>query len=682
MPDNTPAPIDPQTYSKFIQAQGAALRAKDVPPQTLAQWQQRRKGLRENLLAAMGTLDVPTTPPEAKSVGVLKGVGYRIEKLLLTTFPGMQATCSLYVPEPLTGKAPAVLAVHGHWPWARRDPVVQARCLGLVKLGFVVLAIDAFGAGERHPHPERGCYHGALLGATLWPAGLTLLGVQVAENRRALDYLQTREEVDPRKLGVTGASGGGNQSLYVGAIDDRLGCVVPVCSIGTYQAYLRAACCVCEVLPGALRFTEEGDVLGLVAPRALLVINATKDGFQFSVGEATKSVARAREVFKMQGANEKLTHATFPVGHGYDQAMRETMYGFMTRWLKGEGEGKPIPEPKFVTETVEALACFTGDRPATYVFPPTLAHQRARTILDPLEKGKLDHREAWEATDRTLTAALKKALGDMPARPRPTARLGQVESDGDLRTTTFELMPEPGMPLAGILRFRVGKPQQAACVLLHLDGRQEALKHPLADALVKAGGTIHAFDLRATGAGKPPGDAVRTAKDHNSAEHAIWIGRPLLGQWVHEVVCLLDWLTPQPSTRPGGAILVGFGLAGLVALAVAASQPERTAAVACVNMPTTLVTDREYPGGVRMALLTPGLFEAGDLPHLAALTAPKPLLIEGGTDLDGGARTGRQLRAAYAFTERVYATLKAAERLKIEEPTPATESARWLLSTR
>src|SRR5260370_33214415 len=117
--------------------------------------------------------------------------------------------------------------------------------------------------------------------------------MQVYDNRRAVDYLLTRKEVNG-KLGITGASGGGNQSMYAGALDDRFAAVVPVCSVGTYQAYLRAACCVCEMVPGALRFTEEGDVLGLVAPRALMGVNATRDAFQFSVDQARISLQRAR----------------------------------------------------------------------------------------------------------------------------------------------------------------------------------------------------------------------------------------------------------------------------------------------------------------------------------------------------------------------------------------------------
>src|SRR5258708_33463669 len=326
MPDKLPLP-DSAMFDTFIREQAAALRADDKAPTTRKQWDQRRTKLRESILASMGAMPEKPCPLEPKIIGTLERKGYRIENLIFQSQPDLWVTANAYVPEGSKAKLPAVLVVHGHWAGARRDPVVQARCLGLMHLGFFVLAVDAFGAGERYPEPAKGTYHGALFGSTLWPAGMTLLGQQVYDNQRAVDYLLTRSEVDHDRLGITGASGGGNQTMYAGAMDDRLKAVVPVCSVGTYQAYLQAACCVCEVLPGALRFTEEGDVLGLVAPRALMVINATKDAFQFSVGEAEKSVAAAKAVYKLYGAEEKVAHETFESPHAYNQAMREAMYG-------------------------------------------------------------------------------------------------------------------------------------------------------------------------------------------------------------------------------------------------------------------------------------------------------------------------------------------------------------------
>ncbi len=410
MAEQEPLQPDPRALNRFHREVARKLRAGDKPPADLNAWEQRRAKLRQAMFAAMGPFPGKPCPLDPREAGVLKRDGYRIEKLLFQSRPDVWVTASAYVPEKVSGKVPAVLVVHGHWAGARRDPVVQARCLGLVKLGFFVLAVDAFGAGERHPHPKRGTYHGALMGSTLWPAGQSLLGMQVYDNRRAVDYLQSRPEVDGERLGITGASGGGNQTMYAGALDERFGAVVPVCSVGNYQVYLQTACCVCEVLPGALRFTEEGEVLGLVAPRSLLVISATMDGIQFSVGEAKKSLAMAGPIFKLYG-KDNLAHATFESPHAYNQAMRETMYGWMTRWLKNEGDGKPIPEPKHEVEKEEDLSCFTeGKRPERFLFPATFAAREADRLLKPFRTIP-EHKEGWEAVATLSRARLAHGPG-------------------------------------------------------------------------------------------------------------------------------------------------------------------------------------------------------------------------------------------------------------------------------
>jgi dienelactone hydrolase len=672
----TPSPSpESKQYDDYVVAQGAALRAGDNPPADRAAWEDRRGKLRGAMFVAMGPFPGEPCPLEVKEVGVLKRSGYRIEKLLFQSRPDVWVTASAYVPA-AAGKVPAVLAVHGHFAGARRDPVTQAYCLGLVKLGFFVLAVDAFGAGERHPTPAPGAYHGALLGAALWPAGHTLLGMQVYDNRRAVDYLLTRPEVDGARLGVTGASGGGNQTMYAAALDERFRAAVPVCSVGNYQAYLKAACCVCEVLPGALRFTEEGDVLGLVAPRALLVVSATQDSYQFSVAEARKSLDRARAVYGLYGAADKVAHATFESGHGYHRPMREAMYGWMTRWLKGEGKGEPVPEPEHQVETAEDLACYTpGKRPASFVFPTTFAARVARRLIAPLESPKIDHKEAWEALALTLRADLVHALGEQPPRPRPAGKVTDPRHGDGVTSLTLELRSEPELRLPAVVRFKRGnKGRLPVVALLHLDGGAEALKHPLAAALVVKGAAIIAPDLRATGALRPAKDAVHGAPDHNSAEHGVWLGRPLLGQWVFDVQCLLDWMAAQPGYDAGRLGVVGLGQAALVALCAAAAD-ERVAAVAAVDGLTTLVTEQAYADGTRMGLLAPGLLRAGDVPHLAALAAPRRLAVSGGVTAEGRKQTEAQLREAFAFTRKVYGLVKAERRLTVDGGENATALA-------
>jgi dienelactone hydrolase len=665
----------PSVFDAFIRARGQALRATDAPPASRRAWEDRRATLRASLLSAIGPFPEKPCPLEPKVLGTLSRSGCRIEKLVFQSRPDVWVTANLYVPEPTSGKRPAVLAVHGHWPWARIDPTVQARCLGLVKLGFVVLAVDAFGSGERYTHPAQGTYHGALYGATLWPIGQTLLGMQVYDNRRAVDYLLTRPEVDGTRLGVTGASGGGNQSMYAGALDERLQAAVPVCSVGNYQAYLRAACCVCEVVPGALRFTEEGDVLGLVAPRALLVINASQDANQFSPGEVAVSIDRAKRVYALLNEPEKLKHVVFESKHDYSRPMREAMYGWMTRWLKGEGQGEPIPEPPFDVEDPEALRCYpdAAKRPASWLTPPTFADREGRALLAKSFPAPPDHAEEWDSTAVHLRGALRKVLGDFPPLPRPVAKLGATQTVGDVATTPLTLPSEPGLTLEALLRSKVGPgPRQPACILLHPDGAADAVAHPFAAALAKKGWLVVAPTLRATGPQKPPNDGVRTATDHNSAEHAVWLGRPLLGQWVTDVLSVLDWLALQAALDRRRLMVAGIGQAGLVALAAGALFDDRLSGVVLLSSPVTYLTDAAYGASTRMGTLAPGIVsKVGDVPQLAAMAAPRRLAVIEGVTPQGTKLTEGRLRDAYAFTAAVYKAHAAADKF-----TAATE-VRW-----
>ena len=127
-----------------------------------------------------------------------------IERLTFQSRPGVRVTANLYRPRATGHRLPGVLSVHGHWAWARIDPVVQTRCIALARLGYVCLCVDAFGSGERAIEPAPGTYHGGLVGASLWPVGTPLLGLQVYDNRRAVDYLISRpggRRIEPRHHG-------------------------------------------------------------------------------------------------------------------------------------------------------------------------------------------------------------------------------------------------------------------------------------------------------------------------------------------------------------------------------------------------------------------------------------------------------------------------------------------------
>lgn len=595
-------------FLSFVRQTAAELRKQDAPPADLAAWQAQRTLLRQQLELAWGGFPQQHAPLEARILETLDRPDYRIEKIVFQTLPGVFMTASAWVPK-ISGKLPAVLCVHGHWAGAKQDPHVQARCAGLARLGFFVLAVDAFGAGERAIGEQLGEYHGEMTAATLFPIGRPLSGIQVYENGRAVDYLCSRPEVDPQRIGITGASGGGNQSMYAGAWDERFKAVAPVCSVGTYQAYLGAACCMCEVVPGALAMTEESRILALTAPRALLIISATQDAFQFSVGEAAKSISAARPVFSLYNLPDLPRHTVVESPHDYNQPMREAMYGFMTQHLKGQGTGQPIPEPSISLEEPEALRCYPGTtRPDDWLTLPQFAAREARSLLQsrkPLPPSELRQR-------------LERLLGGT----EPGAGTGQLTSPAP-GTFELQLKPEAGLQLQ-----LVGRNPKSADAGLRLILTGQGSDHPWVreqQRLAEAAGTGWAvLELRATGRMEVSGDRIGKAPDHNSAEWSLWLGRPLCGQWVRDIrltAALLREKLPCSSIE-----LVASGTGSFAALAAVAID-ENIEGADITGLLTTFVSDKPYVGQ-RLADMVPGILrDAGDVVHVAELVAPRPLRL-------------------------------------------------------
>jgi cephalosporin-C deacetylase-like acetyl esterase len=587
-------------FLDYVRNQAKAMRANDQPPATLDEWTKQRADLRAKLTTAFGGFPEQPCDLDVQKHGELKRDGYTVEKLTIQTMPGVRMTANAYVPDK-KGKLPAILQVHGHWKGAKQDPVVQARCIGAAKLGFFVLCVDAFGAGERAIGTALGEYHGEMAGALLLPLGKPLAGIQVYENRRAVDYLLTRPEVDGKRIGVTGASGGGNQTMYAAAMDERLKAAVPVCSVGNYQAYLGAACCMCEVVPGALGFTEESGLLAMVAPRALMIVSATRDAPQFSVDAAKVSIKSAQPVYKLYAREKSLHHAIFESGHDYNKAMREAMYGWMTLHLKGEGDGSPIREPQFETEKPEDLRIYPGDtRPKEFVTLPKFAAMEAQK-LSSVNRTRDDRRMSlWK-------------LMESPDKGLPEPRIVMKSSAGTSNTTVI------------LLSFETSKIVESG---------------ELAKAIRAARHRLEIVELRTTGSTAVARDAIGRAPDHNSAEWSLWIGRPLLGQWASDVTRL------AAMEKTEEIVVIGEGPAGLIALCAAATE-KRITKVAAIESLASFVSEEPYVGQ-RLGLMAPGILrDVGDVAHVAALAAPKRVVIVGGVSGGGTKLTLEQLKAAY-----------------------------------
>jgi pimeloyl-ACP methyl ester carboxylesterase len=343
------------------------------------------------------------------------------------------------------------------------------------------------------------------------------------------------------------------------------------------------------------------------------------------------------------------------------------MYGWMTRWLKNEGTGKPIAEPKHDMEKPEDLSCFPDQaRPKGFLFLPAFAARAGQALVAKINAAKPDHVEDWESTAVDMRSRLRKEVfGGFPRPPTPDAKLGTPKTKDGVITTPLVIFPERKMPVPALVRFKPVKGRVPACILLHLDGKTEALKHPLAAALLDRNYSIIAPDLRGTGETRPNKDGVGAAVDHTSAEHALWIGRPLLGQWVFDVQCLLDWMGLQPGLDKRRFAVIGLGQAGIVAVCAGGLFDDRIASVAALDVPVTYITDEAYGAGTRMGLLAPGILRVGDIPHLAALAAPRALIIAGGVTAQGKKLPQKQLLDAFNYTRGIHKLHKAMSKLRI-----------------
>lgn len=655
-------------FQNFVRNEAAQRRATDAIPVTQEDWLQRKAEIRRGL---EDIWNFPETrcPLEPKKLGEEHRDGYRFEKWIFQTMPGVWMTAFAYVPDG-QGPFPAILQVHGHWKGAKQDPTVQARCIGAAKLGFFVLAVDAFGAGERGLTKNLGEYHGEMVGATLFPIGRPLSGIQVYENMRAVDYLQSRPEVDPKKIGITGASGGGNQSMYAGCFDERIQCIVPCCSVGTYDSYLTAACCMCEVVPSGLALTEEWGVLSLAAPRGLMVINATQDAFQFSVGEANKSLRKVSDVFTLMGQPAHLRHDVFFWKHDYSRSMREAMYGWMTYHLKGEGDGAPISEPQFETFDPETIRCFPhNSRPSDWLTLPQFAAREGRQLL---AQWKMPTNETdWKNQAAELrTKLMEKTFGEASERfsslTSPT-QVTNLESNRDPNVTTFSFDAEPEGQLR--LHARWEHPQdkpEKTTIVLNLEGSEAAQQSPLGQSLHDQKANFVTVDLRATGASAWPNDRIARAVDHNTAQWAMWIDHPLLGQWTADVFRLIEALNHSPERDLGEIVVVGQGPAGVVALCAAAlEQNDQIQHVITQNTLVSYITDAPYEGQ-RVGILAPGIVrDVGDIPHLAAMALKTRVTLQDGVSPTNVPLSAEDLRKAYAVTSQIADLTNRKDQLEI-----------------
>lgn len=281
-----------------------------------------------------------------------------IENVTYQSQEDVYVTANIYRPKE-EGVYPAVITTHGHWANGRRTEIVQTTAQLLALNGFVCLAVDAWGVGERASNPLQHEYHGSNLGASLMNVGNTLLGLQLVDNIRGVDLLSSLPYVDAQNIGATGASGGGNQAMWLAAMDERVKAVVPVVSVGTFESYVMNSNCACELLPNGLTFTEEDGVLGLIAPRALNILTAMNDANpSFTYAQMKRSFENAHKIYGSKDAEDNITYNLYNRGHGYWDEMQMEMLSFFTKHLKSNNGQDLINVSEVQLQSIDRLACY------------------------------------------------------------------------------------------------------------------------------------------------------------------------------------------------------------------------------------------------------------------------------------------------------------------------------------
>ena len=307
--------------------------------ETRQDWLEQQEKSREALRLVIGPFP-EKTPLNVEITGTYEGDGYRMEKVVYESMPGYHVTAGLFIPDGAVN-APAVIYCSGHTEDGFRSDVYQWVILNLVKKGFVVLAFDPVGQGERWQYfnPETGV--SAVGGPTLehsYPGtqafltGLSMAKYMIWDGIRTVDFLETRPEVDSSRIGITGRSGGGTQSSQIAAMDDRILAAAPECYITSYRRLLESIGpqdAEQNLYHGIVEGTDHLDLLLARAPKPTLMITTTGD--YFSIQGARETFARAKKAWTALGEAGAVGMVEDDGPHASTLKNREAMYAFFSK---------------------------------------------------------------------------------------------------------------------------------------------------------------------------------------------------------------------------------------------------------------------------------------------------------------------------------------------------------------
>ena len=615
--------------------------------------QARQKWARETFWKLAGG-ELERTPLEPQKIGSFERDGYRLEKILYQSRPQFHICANLYLPTSGSAPYPAVLFQMGHADNGKAYASYQRCCQGLARLGFVVLAFDPMGQGERVYYPNASGTHTRLSssddehtvpGKQMLLVGDSCTRLQLWDAIRSLDYLASLPMVDAKRIGVTGQSGGATQTMALVAVDNRLAAAVE-CSGNTENL-----ACADFIPPGSTDDAEQDfvgsgplgfdrwDTMYPFAPKPMLVTVSDKDFFgtyspQY-ITNGWEEFQKLQRVYDVLGHGDRLKWVGTPLPHGLELDTRLELYNWFGRWLKGqeqriEQEPPTKPEPDktlWVAQSGNVVRTFGGKTP--------FAMNRARSV----EKTPAD---------------LRVLLGVPATSEAPMTTLGRVPSL-TVDVEAVEVASAPKVWIPGWLFLPRGNGNTKPVVLaLEASGRNYRwTEDGMYQALAERGYPVCAADLRGVGDLAPeigPGDPGYM-RPHGSEENYAWasliLGRPLLGQRVADILALVAGLRKHSALGSRPVVVAARSKLTVPAIFAAALDSNiselylERGLVSFRSIVDTEIYDHSF------ANFVPQLLRHTDLPDVVATLAPRRVRLAGTVDAGGNRMDGAAVRGLY-----------------------------------
>lgn len=646
-----------------------------VPPNREA-WAERSERVRQQILVSLGLWPMPTrTALNPVIHGRIEQAGYTVEKVYFESVPGFFVTGSLYRPVGQTGRVPGVLCPHGHWSHGRftdageaearqqiaqgaerfmsgaRSPL-QARCVQLARMGCVVFHYDMIGYADSQQISEAIAHRfskqrpemndPAAWGLFSAPAeawGQSVMGLQTWNSIRSLDFLLGLPDVDPARVAVTGASGGGTQSFILGAIEPRLAGSFPAVMVSTA---MQGGCtcenaCLLRINTGNVEFAA----LAAPKPQGLTCAN------DWTVEMATKGFPELKALYALLGAGDRVElHRGEHFGHNYNHVSRTAMYGWMNRQFK-LGLAEPVLEADFDRLTREELTVWDAAHPQPEggpEFERRLLAALAQDTEQSLRATWNDSRAFREAYGQGLEIVVGRTLeetGDVewqPAGKRPLeggflhwGRVRNVTHGEELPTVWCKPASTGGTKPTVLWLTGQGKSG-----LFEADGTTPRV---MVRRLLAAGHAVLGADLLEQGEFRPDGKPLtqtrRVDNPRESAAYTFGYNPSVLAHRAHDILTLVQLVRQEGQS----VLLVGIEGAGPIAAAAGsvAGGAVEAAAIDSEGFRFGQVRD------IRSPAFLPGGARYGDLPGMLAVAGFRQLALAGeGDQIPSLLQTGAQ----------------------------------------